>query len=218
MSDKDRTDLTGKVLIMDRKRNYQKELDRMIETIEAEGHTPRLLLHSCCAPCSTYVLEYLSRYFMITDYYYNPNITEREEYIHRLEELDRLIREMSFPHPVEFMAGRFEPERFFESVRGLEDCAEGEERCRACFRLRLSEAAKTAADGGFDYVTTTLSISPLKNAEVLNRIGEEEAGAHGVKWLPCDFKKKGGYQRSTELSREYGLYRQNYCGCVFSKR
>jgi len=203
---------------MDRKRNYQKELDRIIETIEAEGRTPRLLLHSCCAPCSTYVLEYLSRYFTITDYYYNPNITEQEEYSHRLKELERLIREMPFLHPVAFEAGCFEPERFFEAVRGLEKCEEGGERCRACFRLRLAEAARIAAEGGFDYVTTTLTISPLKNAEVLNRIGKEEADAHGVKWLPCDFKKKGGFQRSTELSQKYGLYRQNYCGCVFSKR
>lgn len=204
------------------KRNYQRELDLVTENIRAEGVIPRLLLHCCCAPCSSYVLEYLSDYFEITAYYYNPNITEREEYEKRSGELARLLREQSHRYPVHFAEGRFEPERFFEAVRGLEDCREGGERCRCCFRLRLLESARFASGEGtgqkFDYVTTTLSISPLKSAEDLNRIGEEAAAETGTVWLPCDFKKRGGYQRSVELSREYQLYRQNYCGCIFSKR
>ena len=210
-------------------RNYQKELDRIIDSCREAGRVPRLLLHSCCAPCSSYVLEYLSQYFRITDYYYNPNITEADEYRKRADELARLIREQPHLHPVEFCEGPFEPERFFEIVRGYEDCPEGGERCSRCFRLRLFETAALAEAGHtdpetgekepYDFFTTTLTISPLKNAAKLNAIGEEaEESAGGAKWLPCDFKKKGGYQRSVELSAEYGLYRQDYCGCRFSKR
>ena len=196
--------------------NYQKELDKIIEN--NTGTKPRLLLHSCCAPCSSYVLEYLSRYFDITVFYFNPNISPKEEYIKRVDEVKRLIKEMPACADVKFIEGRYEPSEFYDAVKGLEDAPEGGERCLKCFELRLNEAAKTAAETGAEYVCTTLTISPLKNAENLNRIGEETAARYGVKWLPSDFKKKNGYKRSIELSNEYNLFRQNYCGCVFSKR
>ncbi len=201
---------------MQNKKNYQKELERVLAA--EEGKLPSLFLHSCCAPCSSYVLEYLSRYFLITVFYFNPNIYPEEEYRFRAAEQRRLIAEMKTAQPVQFAEGRFDPSEFYRAVKGLEHIPEGGERCRACFWLRLGEAAREAADRGFDYFTTTLTISPLKNAEALNEIGTELGRAYGVKWLPSDFKKKNGYKRSTELSREYGLYRQDYCGCVFSKR
>lgn len=196
--------------------NYQKELDKIIEN--NTGTKPRLLLHSCCAPCSSYVLEYLSRYFDITVFYFNPNISPKDEYIKRVDEVKRLIKEMPACADVKFIEGRYEPSEFYDAAKGLEDASEGGERCLKCFELRLNEAAKTAAETGAEYVCTTLTISPLKNAENLNRIGEETAARYGVKWLPSDFKKKNGYKRSIELSNEYNLFRQNYCGCVFSKR
>ena len=196
--------------------NYQKELDKIIEN--NTGTKPRLLLHSCCAPCSSYVLEYLSRYFDITVFYFNPNISPKDEYIKRVDEVKRLIKEMPACADVKFIEGRYEPSEFYDAVKGLEDAPEGGERCLKCFELRLNEAAKTAAETGAEYVCTTLTISPLKSAENLNRIGEETAARYGVKWLPSDFKKKNGYKRSIELSNEYNLFRQNYCGCVFSKR
>jgi predicted adenine nucleotide alpha hydrolase (AANH) superfamily ATPase len=203
--------------------NYQKELDRILEGIRSEGRTPSLLLHSCCAPCSSYVLEYLSDYFRITDFYYNPNITEEEEYRKRVREMKRLIDRMPLKNPVSFAEGKYEPEKFFAMAKGLEDVPEGGERCFRCYEMRLQEAAEKAAEGGFDYFTTTLSISPLKNAEKLNEIGRgladeiRKRNGEGPAWLPSDFKKRNGYLRSIELSREYDLYRQNYCGCVFSK-
>lgn len=196
--------------------NYQKELDKII--VNNTGTKPRLLLHSCCAPCSSYVLEYLSRYFDITVFYFNPNISPEEEYIKRVDEVKRLIKEMPACADVKFIEGRYEPSEFYDAAKGLEDASEGGERCLKCFELRLNEAAKTAAETGAEYVCTTLTISPLKSAENLNRIGEETAARYGVKWLPSDFKKKNGYKRSIELSNEYNLFRQNYCGCVFSKR
>lgn len=197
--------------------NYQKQLDQILAGF-GEGRVPSLLLHSCCAPCSSYVLEYLSEYFRICVLYYNPNIYPEEEYFRRAAEQKRLIGEMKFCHPVSFLEGRFDSSEFYRAVRGLESVREGGERCLSCFRLRLSEAAKTARDGNFDYFTTTLTISPLKNAAALNAIGEETAKEYGVCWLPSDFKKKNGYKRSIELSSVYGLYRQDYCGCVFSRR
>ena len=200
------------------KRNYQKELDAVIEQVTKEGRVPSLLLHSCCGPCSSYVLEYLSRYFAITVFYYNPNIYPPEEYEHRVKEQQRFIAECTFDHPVQFVAGEYEPERFYDAVRTLEDCPEGGERCFVCYRLRLAEAAKLADELGCDYFTTTLSISPHKNAAKLNEIGEELAGITKARHLPSDFKKRGGYKRSVELSAEHGMYRQDYCGCVFSKR
>ena len=199
------------------KRNYQKELDKLIERNQKEGKTPRLFLHACCAPCSSYVMEYLSQYFEITIFFYNPNIAPLEEYSHRVAEIRRLIGEMEFVHPVTLMEGRYDPKEFYEMAKGLEDVPEGGERCFRCYRLRMEEAAKLAKEGGYDYFTTTLSISPLKNAQKLNEIGERLAGEYGVAYLVSDFKKRNGYKRSTELSKIYGLYRQDYCGCIYSK-
>jgi len=198
-------------------RNYQKELDTLIARHAAAGEVPRLLLHACCAPCSSYCLEYLSRFFSVTLFYFNPNIHPAGEYAHRVAEARRLVQQLPAKHPISFLEGTFDPQRFYDAVRGLENEPEGGARCRACFRLRLEETAKLAAEKGFDYFTTTLSISPLKNADVLNEEGERAGEIFGVRHLPSNFKKKGGYQRSIELSRDYGLYRQNYCGCVFSK-
>lgn len=203
--------------------NYQLELDKLINELQkkqtdAAYHVPRLLLHSCCAPCSSYVLEYLSQHFEITVLYYNPNIFPEEEYRKRVEEQKRLIAALPVKYPVSFAEGRYLPEEFFAVAKGLEDVPEGGERCRKCFRLRLEETARLAAEGKYDYYTTTLSISPLKNAQALNEIGQELAAVYEVPYLPSDFKKRGGYQRSIELSREYELYRQNFCGCVYSMR
>lgn len=197
--------------------NYQKSLEKIIAGI-SEEKPPKLLLHSCCAPCSSYVLEYLSDYFEITVFYYNPNISPESEYRMRVEEQERLIRQMPFKNPVSFIEGKYDPQSFYEMAKGLEQVPEGGERCFRCFLLRLEETAKEAKKGQYDYFTTTLTISPLKNAEKLNEIGREMAEKYDICWLPSDFKKKNGYKRSTELSREYDLYRQNYCGCVFSKR
>lgn len=198
--------------------NYQKELEKIIEQGKRENKVPRLFLHSCCAPCSSYVLEYLSEYFAITVFYYNPNISPKEEYEKRVDEMKRLISEMKFKYPVEFLEGEYHPEEFYAMAKGLEDAPEGGERCFKCYRMRMEEAARLAKEGGYDYFTTTLTISPLKNAAKLNEIGEELAQIYQVSHLPSDFKKKNGYKRSIELSREHDLYRQNYCGCVFSKR
>ncbi len=198
--------------------NYQKILDKTIEGLQEEGKTPSLLLHACCAPCSSYVLEYLSEYFAITVFYYNPNITEESEYRKRTAEEQRLISEMNLKNPVKFIEGKYDPESFFKMAEGLEAVPEGGERCFKCYRLRIAETADTAKKLGFDFFTTTLSISPLKNAQKLNEIGGEEAKRTGVPYLFSDFKKREGYKRSIQLSAQYGLYRQNYCGCVFSKR
>ena len=198
------------------KSNYQLLTDKIIK--EFEGRRARLLLHACCAPCSSYVLEYLSQYFDITLLYYNPNISPEEEYFTRADEARRLISEMPLDSDVNLTVADYSPEDFYKIARGKEDMAEGGARCFDCYRLRLEYAAKEAAEGGYDYFTTTLSISPHKNAEVLNSIGSELAEQYGVKYLFSDFKKKGGYLRSCELSEKYGLYRQNYCGCEYSKR
>lgn len=200
------------------KRNYQKELEQIIAENQKECRVPTLCLHSCCAPCSSYVLEYLSRYFQITVFYYNPNIFPEEEYRKRVEEQQNFIGMLPTVHPVSFLEGDFFPKQFYQAVKGLEQEPEGGKRCFQCYALRLRETARLAKEKGFDYFTTTLTISPLKNAEKLNEIGEDLADQYGISWLPCDFKKKNGYKRSTELSKEYGLYRQNYCGCVFSKQ
>ena len=199
------------------KENYQKRLDATLSGI-ASCNPPRLLLHSCCAPCSSYVLEYLSRYFRITVLYYNPNISPASEFTHRFEEQRRLIDEMPLNNPVECVMGRYDPAEFAAIAKGHEADPEGGERCTACFRLRLEETAKLAKEGRYDYFTTTLSISPLKDAERLNRIGDELGEQYGVPYLFSDFKKREGYKRSIQLSAEYGLYRQDYCGCAFSKR
>lgn len=199
-------------------RNYQKELDMIIAENEKKGIKPHLLLHACCAPCSSYCLEYLSKYFDITVYYYNPNIYPENEFSKRAEEVRRLITEMKTEIPVKLEICSFNPDEFYSAVSGLEDCPEGGERCKKCFSLRLGKTAAYAKENGFDYFTTTLTISPLKNAAVLNKAGEEAADKYSVKHLPSDFKKKGGYQRSIVLSKDFGLYRQDYCGCVFSQR
>lgn len=196
--------------------NYQKELDRLLERLKSEERVPRLLLHSCCAPCSSYVLEYLNRYFEITVFYYNPNIYPESEYTKRIWEQQELISQMPFLRPVSFLAGPYDQERFYEMARGLEHVKEGGERCLKCYELRLSEAARMAVKTEADYFTTTLSISPLKNVDRLNEIGMRLGEEYGVPYLPSDFKKKNGYKRSIELSREYDLYRQDYCGCEFS--
>ena len=195
--------------------NYQRELDKLIGALDG---TPRLLLHSCCAPCSSYCLEYLSQYFEITVLYYDPNIYPEEEFRKRAEEVRRLISEMRFKNPVSFVVDDYNHDEFFNAVKGLENAPEGGERCFICYRLRLERAARYAAEHGFDYFCSTLSISPLKNAQKLNEIGAELSEIYKVPNLPNDFKKKGGYLRSIELSKEYGLYRQNYCGCVYSKK
>lgn len=197
------------------KRNYQKELEKELEKLE--GETPSLLLHGCCAPCSSYVLEYLSEYFKISLFFYNPNITEEAEYKKRVEEVKRLVSEMNFKNKVEVLEGRYEPKEFFEMARGLEREKEGGSRCHACYELRMREAAAVAAEQGYSYFTTTLSISPHKNAVWINEIGENLSKEYGVNFLYSDFKKKNGFKRSITLSEQYHLYRQNYCGCIYSK-
>ncbi len=203
--------------------NYQKELDKILEEIKRSegGEAPALFLHSCCGPCSSYVLEYLCTFFRITVFYFNPNISEAQEYRKRAEEQKRLIAAYNAQkkgYPIAVTEGDYAPERFFEMARGLETCPEGGERCFRCYALRLEETARRAAEAGSDYFTTTLTISPLKNARKLNEIGEALSQKYHIPWLPSDFKKRDGYKRSIELSAQYGLYRQNYCGCVYSQK
>jgi predicted adenine nucleotide alpha hydrolase (AANH) superfamily ATPase len=202
---------------MNQPRNYQKELDNLINSLKEEGHIPTLLLHSCCAPCSSYVLEYLSQFFKITIFYYNPNISDEEEYYRRVEEQQKLMKQMPFKNPVDFILGSYQPELFYQIAKGLEQVPEGGERCFRCYELRLEETAKLAKERGYDYFTTTLSISPLKNAGKLNELGEKLSQYYNIPYLYSDFKKKNGYKRSIELSREFDLYRQDYCGCIYSK-
>lgn len=196
--------------------NYQNQLDRIIENISPDN-PPRLLLHSCCAPCSSYTLEYLSRYFDITVYYFNPNISPKQEFDKRFEEQKRLISQMPFKNRVTLVEGDYNYDDFLEIAKGLENVPEGGERCFRCYKMRLENTARLAKEQGFDYFCTTLSISPLKNSQKINELGFEIEEKYGVKWLPSDFKKREGYKRSIQLSREYSLYRQNFCGCVFSK-
>lgn len=196
--------------------NYGKILDKTIEDIISKGITPTLLLHSCCAPCSSYVLEYLSEYFSVTVLYYNPNIFPEDEYLYRIKEQEKLIKALPVKNKVSFIATDYTPDDFYSRIKGHEQDKEGGERCFICYELRLREAARYAFEGKFDYFTTTLSISPMKNASKLNEIGGLISKEYGVEYLFSDFKKKNGYKRSVELSKEYGLYRQNYCGCVYS--
>ena len=197
--------------------NYQRELDQLIEEIEAEGKVPTLLLHSCCAPCSSYCTEYLSQFFAITVFYYNPNIYPDEEYFHRVKEQQRFISEFPTKYPVSFIEGDFEKDRFYSEVaKGLEKEPERGARCTKCFELRLGETAKRAAAEGMDYFATTLTISPMKDVELLNSIGAAMGERYGVEYLATEFRKKNGYLRSTQISKEYDMYRQDYCGCVYS--
>lgn len=208
--------------------NYQKELEKILDEIvrgkntgkELFSKVPSLFLHSCCAPCSSYVLEYLAPYFAITVFFYNPNISAEEEYRRRVEEQKRLIEvfnEEKKGYPILYVEGDYEPEKFYEAVAGYEATGEGGERCFRCFDLRLRETALRAFGEKCDYFGTTLTISPLKNAGKLNEIGQQLSKEYGVKWLPSDFKKHNGYKRSVELSGQYELYRQDYCGCAFSR-
>lgn len=197
--------------------NYQKVLEKTLEENQKNGKIPTLLLHSCCAPCSSYCLEYLSNYFHVTVFYYNPNIYPDEEYYKRVEEQKEFIRKFPAKYEISFLEGAYDKEKFYAMAKGLEDVKEGGERCFLCYELRLREAAELAMRLGMDYFTTTLSISPLKNAVKLNEIGGKLEQEYGISYLYSDFKKKGGYQRSVALSNEYGMYRQYYCGCVFSK-
>ncbi|MBR1855278.1 MAG: epoxyqueuosine reductase QueH [Lachnospiraceae bacterium] len=204
--------------------NYQKELEKILQQVKerkAEGEKPlRLFLHSCCAPCSSYCLEYLCPYFEITVFYFNPNISAEAEYMRRVAEQKRLIAAYNAEqrgYPIRIIEGDYEPVRFYEIAKGYENCHEGGERCFRCFDLRLRETALRARKTSYDYFATTLTISPLKNAQKINEIGQVISAEYGIAWLPSDFKKKNGYKRSVELSAEYGLYRQDYCGCAFSK-
>lgn len=212
--------------------NYSKLLEKEIQKIDACSEKPRLLLHSCCAPCSSYVMEYLREHFRITVFYYNPNITSDSEYTYRLAEEKRLIEAYNKQVETQDFAGMhstpaamkidmleapYDPDNYLTAVKGYESCPEGGDRCGICFEMRLRRTAQEALKGGYDFFTTTLTISPLKNAARLNEIGEKMAGEYGVKFLPSDFKKKNGYKRSIELSAEFDLYRQNFCGCAFSR-
>ena len=197
--------------------NYYIEMEREISRIRAEGRRPKLALHACCAPCSSAVLMQLADVFDITVFFYNPNISPEEEFRYRLREQVRLVNEMLPGSGIRVAEGEYDADEFYRRVKGHENDPEGGERCGICFDMRLRKTAEFAASQGMDYFTTTLSISPLKDAQRLNAIGGALAGEYGVKYLFSDFKKKEGYKRSCALSQEYGLYRQDYCGCVFSK-
>ena len=222
---------------MEQKKNYQKELEKIIASLDAPK---KVFLHSCCAPCSSYCMEYLRQYFDVTVFYYNPNIMNEEEYRKRVAEQQRLIdvynqideaivltaektneaigNVIRKLRKIAFVEGNYDVDRYLECIKGLEDCKEGGSRCGRCFELRLRETAKMAKELGMNYFTTTLTISPLKNAQLINQIGNRIGEEMGIAFLPSDFKKNNGYLRSIELSKEYDLYRQDYCGCDFSKR
>lgn len=199
---------------MDVKTNYDLQFDNIVKGLEVKK---RLLLHACCAPCASSVLERVTPYFDVTIYFYNPNITDRSEYLHRYNELLRFVS-IVYGDKIKVIDGGFEPQPFIEAARGLEDEPERGLRCDKCFYLRLKKTAELAKVGLYDYYCTTLSVSPHKNAQLLNELGFKIEQEELVKWLPSDFKKKQGYVRSIELSKEYDLYRQNYCGCVFSQK
>lgn len=195
--------------------NYQLELDGVINGLTSPGKAPRLLLHACCAPCASYVLEYLSPHFKIDIFFYNPNIQPPEEYEKRLDAMRLLLRSLETVNPVSLLSAGYRGGEF-SAASGLEDEPEGGARCGVCFGLRLREAAKAAKSGGYDYFCSTLTVGPRKNAVAINSAGFAAGQEYGVGWLPSDFKKRGGYQRSVELSKKLGLYRQNYCGCMFA--
>ena len=199
------------------KQNYQLMMEEIIRQNESEGKVPSLLIHSCCAPCSSYCLETLSSYFKITVFYYNPNIYPPEEYKMRVGEQERFVESFPAKYPITFVEGNYDTDKFYAMAKGLEQVKEGGERCYKCYELRLRETCEYAKAKGFDFFTTTLSISPMKNAKWLNEIGAKLEEEYGISYLYSDFKKKNGYKRSTEISNEYGMYRQYYCGCVYSK-
>ncbi len=194
--------------------NYQKKLEELVESLD---YTPKLLLHSCCAPCSSRCIEYLSNYFDITVIYYNPNISPIEEYEKRKEEQKKFISEFKSKNKLDFIDVGYDYNDFLKISKGLEHIPEGGERCFKCYRMRLDKTAQVARDNNYDYFGTTLTVSPYKNSQVLNKIGEELSNQYNIKYLYSDFKKNNGYKRSIELSREYNLYRQDYCGCIYSK-
>lgn len=198
--------------------NYQKVMEELIREHCTKDRIPRLLLHSCCGPCSSYCIACLAEYFEVTVYYYNPNIYPPEEYRMRAAEQERFVKEFPTKHAVHFAEGDYDTERFYQMASGMEHLPEGGERCFACYELRLRQAAAYASAHGFDFFTTTLSVSPLKNARKLNEIGAMLEQEYGVAYLFSDFKKKDGYKKSTEISKEYHMYRQYYCGCVYSKQ
>jgi len=198
--------------------NYQLEMDRLLAELRSEGRVPSLLLHVCCAPCSSYVLEYLSSFFEITVLFYNPNISPESEYRKRASELQRFIKEYPFEHPVIIRESVYDSSIFYAAVKGLEDEPERGKRCHVCYALRLEETARLASEFHFDYFATTLTLSPLKDAVRLNDIGQAMGMKYHTAYLPSDFKKKEGYKRSIVLSSQFGLYRQNYCGCIFSRK
>jgi len=198
--------------------NAQNIMEDVIRQEESAGRKPSLLLHCCCAPCSSSVMEQLSAHFHITAFYYNPNISPQEEYEKRISELDGLLKRAPFAEGISLLAGPYDPDTFRQAARGLETLPEGGERCFRCYELRLRMTAAAAAERGFDYFTTTLSVSPLKKAEKLNETGLRLAVEYKVPYLVSDFKKKDGYLRSITLSKEYGLYRQDYCGCIYSRQ
>jgi predicted adenine nucleotide alpha hydrolase (AANH) superfamily ATPase len=197
--------------------NYQKEMEKNILHLQANNMPPTLFLHSCCAPCSSYVLEYLSNYFKITVFYYNPNIFPDAEYLKRVQEQKSFIKQLKTTHPVSFLAGEFDKSRFHQLAAPLKHEPEGGVRCYGCYHMRLNETAVQAKQRQMDYFTTTLTISPHKDATVLNQLGCEIGAKLGIKYLVSDFKKKNGFKRSVELSHQYGMYRQDYCGCIYSK-
>jgi predicted adenine nucleotide alpha hydrolase (AANH) superfamily ATPase len=194
--------------------NYQQEQDKIIDGLE---YTPSLLLHSCCGPCSSYCLEVLSRHFNVTVLWYNPNIQPESEYVLRLENQRKLIENLKTLNHVKIIECNYDPNEFFDVTKGMENEREGGIRCTECFLLRLENTVRVAKAQGYDYFTTTLTVSPHKNAPLINGIGYSLSEQYGVKFLPSDFKKKNGYKRSIELSKEFELYRQDYCGCIFSK-
>lgn len=199
------------------KKNYYIDFEKVIREIDLEN-PPSLLLHSCCGPCSTSVLELLSDYFKVTLLYYNPNIYPSDEYYKRLEEQKKVLEKVNGRFEIKFLEGRYDPSEYFDAVKGVEHLPEGSQRCFNCYEIRLKEAAQFAKNLNMDYFATTLSVSPYKNAQIINELGEKIANEYGVKHLPNDFKKKDGYKKSVELSKKWNIYRQDYCGCPFSKR
>ena len=198
--------------------NYQKILDESLAQIKQSNKIPKLLLHACCAPCSSYVLEYLSEFFEITIYYYNPNIHPENEYNRRINELKKFLIDFKPKNEIKLVEENYNTLEYFDKIKGLENLGERSKRCYKCYKFRMEKAVIYAKDNSFDYFTTTLSISPYKDSNWINEIGNLLEDKYNVKYLYADFKKKNGYKRSLELSKEYGLYRQDYCGCIYSKQ